>query len=345
VAGMWLAILLALAPAAPSPQESGDKRLWADCSNEGDVGYDRSTAACTTLIESGRVRGKDLGTAYYNRGTGHSRQGRESLSIADFNEAIRLNPKDVDALVNRGIDLFHQGHHRLAIADLDEAIRLDPREETALSTRANVYADLDDFPRAIADYSEVIRLNPKGSDAYYNRGLTRRRQGEDDKALADYDEAIRLDPSSSDVHNNRGFIYFRRGDLARAIADYKRAVVLRPANIEAQANLCWAMTLRGEVEDLDRARVACDSVLAIQDDLNTRVRRGAIAYRQGRFQQAWTDFDAAMRLDSGNWLPRYGRGLASRKLGRNADGDADIAAAISNRPGVAAEYESYGIPP
>jgi Flp pilus assembly protein TadD len=94
---------------------------------------------------------------------------------------------------------------------------------------------------------------------------------------------------------------------------------------------------------LDGARAACDAVLAIQDDLNTRVRRGIIAYRQGRFQDAWMDFDAGARLDPESGLPRYGRGLAAGKLGRN--GEADIAAAIAHRPGVVAEYEAYGIPP
>ena len=337
-----LLILAPAVPAAPSAAEPPDSKLWDECANADPDGYGRSIAACTALIESGRLDGRNLGTAYYNRGTARSRDGDEARAIADFGEAIRLDPNDVSAFVNRGIAYLNKGDHRLAIADLDEAIRLDPKQESAWSARGDVYSALGDHARAIADYGEVIRLNPRDSDAYYNRGLSWRQHGDDDKALADYDESIRLAPQASDAHNNRGYIYFRRGDLKRAIADYKRAVGLQPDNIEAQANLCWSMTLEGK--DLDRARAACDSVLAMKDHPETRVRRGIIGYRQGRFRQAWSDFDAALRLDPESGLARYGRGLAAGKLDRKADSEADIAAAKSKRPGVAAEYENYGIP-
>ncbi len=339
--GTWLALLLLLAPAAPAKAESGDDRLWADCSHEGDVARDRSIAACTSLIRSGRVHGKPLGTAYYNRAISYSSRGEKGFAVADYSEAIRLDPKDSDAFVNRGIAYLDLGEHQRALADLEEAIRLDPRKESAWSARGDVYVEMGDLARAVSAYGEVIRLNPRDSDAYYNRGLSLRQLGKDDAALADYDQSIRLNPEFSDVHNNRGYVYFRRGDLVRAIADYKQAVALKPANVEAQANLCRAMLLQGE--DLDRARTACDSALAITDDLDTRVWRGAIAYRQGRFQQAWADFDAAARLDPDSGLALYGRALAAKQLGRNAEAEPDFTAAIARRPGVAAEFGNYGI--
>lgn len=338
---MLLAILLALAPAAQTAA-SGDEQRWESCSKEGSASLNDAIAACTSLIDSARFEGKRLGTAHYNRAVAHGMKGEIARAIADYDEAIRLNAADSSAFINRGIAFHNQGDHRKALADLDEAIRLDPAQEVAWAARGDVRAALEDNERATADYAEAIRLNPRDADHYYNRGLTWRRQGEDDKALADYNESIRLDPAFSDVHNNRGYIYFRRGDLTRAISDYRRAVELRPANLSAQANLCWAMTLKGN--DLGRAREACDAVLATQDDLQTRVRRGVILYRQGRFQQAWADFDAAVRLDPEHGLPLYGRGLAESKLGRKAESEADIAAAVAKRPGVAAEYENYGIP-
>ena len=51
-----------------------------------------------------------------------------------------------------------------AIADYDEAIRLNPEVATAFNNRGNAYADKHLYDRAIADYDEAIRLNPRVCD-------------------------------------------------------------------------------------------------------------------------------------------------------------------------------------
>jgi Flp pilus assembly protein TadD len=44
----------------------------------------------------------------------------------DYNEFIRLSPKDVDGWNNRGIAYANKGEHDRAISDYTEAIRLSP---------------------------------------------------------------------------------------------------------------------------------------------------------------------------------------------------------------------------
>ncbi len=58
-----------------------------------------------------------------------------------------------------------------AIADYNEAIRLAPKDAAAFLNRGFVYAAKQDYDRAIADYSEAIRLAPKDAAAFFNRGL------------------------------------------------------------------------------------------------------------------------------------------------------------------------------
>ena len=48
-------------------------------------------------------------------------------AVADYGEAIRINPKHVVARVNRGLAWRLKNDYDKAITDYDEATRLDPR--------------------------------------------------------------------------------------------------------------------------------------------------------------------------------------------------------------------------
>ena len=73
---------------------------------------------------------------------------------------------------SRGISWGEQGYTDLSMADFDEAIRLDPKFATVYSSRGNLWGDRGENDKAIADYDEAIRLNPGLAPAYSNRGVT-----------------------------------------------------------------------------------------------------------------------------------------------------------------------------
>ena len=101
---------------------------------------DEAIAACTRAINSGRWRGPDLAIAYKNRGHAYQAKGDNDRAIADYAEAIRLDPEDAFAYNGRG-------NAYQVKRDKDGAKHVD---------RAK-----GDNDRAIADYSEAIRLDPK----------------------------------------------------------------------------------------------------------------------------------------------------------------------------------------
>lgn len=48
-----------------------------------------------------------------------------------------------------------------AIADFNEAIRIDPQSAFAYFSRGNAYSDNGDYDRAFADYDESLQLRPR----------------------------------------------------------------------------------------------------------------------------------------------------------------------------------------
>jgi len=71
------------------------------------------------------------------------------------------------------------------MADYNEAIRLNPRLAAAFNNRGNAHSDRGNFDAAIADYNEAIRLDPRLAHAFNNRGIVRERQGRLAEAAAD----------------------------------------------------------------------------------------------------------------------------------------------------------------
>ena len=72
--------------------------------------------------------------------------------------------------------------------------------------------------------------------------------------------------------------------------------------------------------------------------------RGLVGLKQHRYQDAWNDYDAATRLGAGpSWV--FGRGVAALRLGRTAEGQADIARAEAMNSGVRQFYADFGIRP
>ena len=92
---------------------------------------------------------------------------------------------------NRGVAYSSKGDQDRAIADFNEAIQLDPKYALAFASRAFAYASKRDNDRAIADFNEAIRLDPKNARAFCYRGELKR-QINDATSGADIKKARQL---------------------------------------------------------------------------------------------------------------------------------------------------------
>src|SRR5437773_1437112 len=91
-------------------------------------------------------------------------------SIADFNHALQLDPKNAKAYYNRGVAKAGKDDLDGAIADYNRALQLDPKLPGAYSDRGSAKLDRGDADGAIADYNSALNFNPKFAEAYLNRG-------------------------------------------------------------------------------------------------------------------------------------------------------------------------------
>src|SRR5260370_40485642 len=110
--------------------------------------------ACTRLIDLAHAADRGLPAAYAYRGLAYRAKDDTDRAIADYNEAIRLDPKYVSAFVFRGFAYQVKGDYDRAIADYNEAITLDPNDAVAFCSRVNSYTTKGDNVPAMAHYTE-----------------------------------------------------------------------------------------------------------------------------------------------------------------------------------------------
>lgn len=168
--------------------------------------------------------------SYLGRGVVSSKLGQFKQAIADYTEAIRLDPRSAPAYRNRGRDLLVAGKVKQAIADFSSAIQLEPNDHQAFCDRATAYNRIARHQAALSDANEAIRLAPGfylGHDArgwahlglarsavftFWRKGNAALRKAHFERALADFTEAIRLNPNAADCRHGRSLALSALGD-------------------------------------------------------------------------------------------------------------------------------------
>ncbi len=91
----------------------------------------------------------------------------ESLekALADFNQALDINPNSARALVARGAAMFTGGDFAPAIADFDKAIELTPDNSLAWFNRGSAFFAKGDAAKAAENFKQALTLSPANAYA------------------------------------------------------------------------------------------------------------------------------------------------------------------------------------
>ncbi len=186
------------------------------------------------------------------RGRYYAQSGNPAAASTAFEEVLRSNPGDTEAL-----DYLAALH--LASGDMDQAegeykrlATLRPGESQPLANLGGIYMNQGRFDEAHTTLDQALARNPRDGRALNNLAGVYYKTGRTDEAVKLLERAVQANPDDLNARNNLAGIYYRQERFDLAIQELQKILEVEPSFGVAAANLEEAINRRRDFADAKR---------------------------------------------------------------------------------------------
>ncbi len=159
----------------------------------------------------------DDSATHVNLGRTYQQTGRVPEALAEYREAIRIDPKFILAYANVGVTyLYQMGDVSSALPVCGRILELDPGNAWAQDCLGMSYFAKNELPQAQAAFEKAVAANPQGTLSRYRLAHMHRLQGHYQQAIETLQQIQKVDPSEIFVFYDMGVVYERMGDPQKA---------------------------------------------------------------------------------------------------------------------------------
>jgi Flp pilus assembly protein TadD len=211
--------------------------------------------------------------------------------------ALAQGSPEGESHFNSGLIHLREGRVDLAIEEFERAVDADGKNPYFRKGLGQAYAGRGDFKDAIKEFQKALELNPYYVDVRNDLGsaliLAGKREEGKKEFLTAYADATNPTPEVS--ARNLGQAYFDEKNYPEAINWFRTAIGRAPSYPDPYLGLAAALVA---TDRLDEAVILLESgVEAAPDAPGLLLAVGQAYYRAGRFAEARTSFEEAMRKD------------------------------------------------
>jgi tetratricopeptide (TPR) repeat protein len=171
-----------------------------------------------------------------------------------WRDTLAKNPRCWMARNNLGTVLAASGRIQEAIAQYDQALVINPGDPETHNNLGSALSKSGAIEQAILQYEQALRIRPRYPHARYNLGNQLLKTGKVPEAISQYEYATRLEPDFPEAHEMLGSLLITVGKPREALGHLRRALELKPDMVEAQNNLAWLLATLPPADGGDPAR-------------------------------------------------------------------------------------------
>ena len=187
--------------------------------------------AYTDALATSGITPKLAGATRVGRAGVYIAEGKYGEGIADYEEAIGLDPALAPKFAELARALEHERQFGIAETILTRAIAADPNSAPLYDQRGDARDSLGNHAGAVEDFGKAIELAGPGDNlaGFYNDRATAYGAERDwVDSIADADQAIRRDAKLADAYRVRAMSEYYSGKVDRAVSDFSQAADLDP---------------------------------------------------------------------------------------------------------------------
>jgi protein O-mannosyl-transferase len=158
----------------------------------------------------------DRHAAYNSRGKLYFDTGRFEEALENYKKAITINPDNGEYHTNLGSTYGMLGRMQDGIEAMTRGLELRPNFAQGYANRSVMYNEVREHQKALADIESYLSMEPFNGDMWYEKGRTYRFMNQPQNALEAYNRAIELDSSKPIFFLERSRVHFDLGNLPQA---------------------------------------------------------------------------------------------------------------------------------
>lgn len=240
-------------------------------------------------------------------------QGNWAVALGHFSTAASFPDAERDPAVHFWVAeaLLRQPDLEAASAAYNRALALDPVFPQAWLGLAHAQLALEERSTASDSISEALRLRPQYAEAHLFRGKMLQEEGRIDAALDAYNAAIRANDRIAESRYYRGLVYIEKLDYNQAVRDLEKAVALQPNFPDAHYWLGRTYFAQGRMpRAVDQFKTAIDQRGGTY--IEARLYQGMAEEELNRRAEAAESFQAVVQADGDGPLGTMARAELAR---------------------------------
>lgn len=166
--------------------------------------------------------------AYFIKGMDFKELKDTAKAISSFQTTIEQDVDYYNAYIQLGL-LYAAKRNPLALNYYKNALKIDPKSVEALYNTAMYLQENNELNKAIEVYTQILKIDPQNKYANYNLGYIHYEYLKVySEAAKHFNNAVNCDPKYAEAIYMRGLCYEAMGDVQKAGADYSLALTIAP---------------------------------------------------------------------------------------------------------------------
>jgi protein O-GlcNAc transferase len=234
-----------------------------------------------------------------------------------FEQVLRLDPKEPDALHSLGLILFQLGEQEKGLQLVTQSTKVRPKHPETHYNLGVMHQRLGQFDLAESSFRQVLAQKRDHAQAHFALGNALRELGKGGEAAKSFEQAVKLVPSWPEGHFNLGNALRDIGEFERGVACFQKAIALKPDWADAHTNLGQVLRATGEYE---AAIASCRKALALNAQLpEGHFNLAAALWSLGKRTEALISYRMAAILKPDWPEAHYDLGYCLFQLGRTEE--------------------------